>query len=199
VPVYWKQFRSSVSPEHVELRCETRYKFGLSGGLWFYLIKFSSMKSAEDVVNQFYTAFQNKDFQTMQSLYADSARFSDEVFVDLDSKEVRAMWEMLIRRGKDLQITFEILSSTSETAEARWIAHYSFSKSGNKVVNVIHACFQVKNGLIADHRDSFDFHRWASQALGISGKLLGWTSWMKRKVQRTARQGLQQFMTGITN
>ena len=157
------------------------------------------MKTATEVVQTFYTAFQNKDFATMQRLYADSARFSDEVFVDLNAAEVRAMWEMLVRRGKDLELTFEILSSDEETCHARWIAHYSFSKSGNRVVNKIDARFHVKNGLITDHLDTFDFHRWASQALGLPGKLLGWTSWMRRKVQRTAREGLRAFMTQQIN
>ena len=131
----------------------------------------------------------------MQKLYADDVRFSDEVFIDLAANEVRAMWEMLIRRGKDLELSYEILESDAETCLARWVARYSFSNSGNKVVNVIHARFHVKNGLITDHRDAFDFHRWAGQALGLYGKLLGWTSWMRRKVQRTAREGLSAFMT----
>jgi limonene-1,2-epoxide hydrolase len=160
-----------------------------------YLEKVCSMNTAAEVVQTFYTAFQDKDFATMQQLYADSARFSDEVFVGLNAAEVRAMWEMLIRRGKDLELTFEILSSDEETCHARWIAEYSFSKSGNRVVNEIDARFHVKSGLITDHKDSFDFHKWAGQALGFSGKLLGWTSWMKSKVQRSAREGLRAFMS----
>lgn len=135
----------------------------------------------------------------MQQLYADNARFTDEVFVDLNAAEVRAMWEMLIRRGKDLELTYEILDSDAETCHARWIARYSFSKSGNRVVNVIDARFHVKNGQITDHRDLFHFHRWAGQALGLSGKLLGWTPWMRRKVQRTAREGLESFMSQQQN
>ncbi|MFM9986600.1 MAG: nuclear transport factor 2 family protein [Flavobacteriales bacterium] len=152
------------------------------------------MNTAAEVVQTFYTAFQNKDYRAMQALYADEAQFSDEVFTNLTAPEVRAMWEMLIRRGKDLELTFEILSSDEETCHACWIAHYSFSKSGNRVVNKIDARFHVKNGLITEHNDSFDFHKWAGQALGFSGKLLGWTSWMKSKVQRSARESLKAFM-----
>ena len=36
-----------------------------------------------------------------------------------------------------------------------------------------------RDGLIVDHVDSFDFHRWAGQALGPSGRLLGGTSFLR--------------------
>lgn len=45
------------------------------------------MNANEQCINSFYTAFQNKDFKTMQQCYADNAVFTDEVFIDLDAKK----------------------------------------------------------------------------------------------------------------
>ena len=59
------------------------------------------------VIERFYRAFETKDFHTMQSLYHDQATFSDPVFADLNSREVKAMWQMLITASKDLKVTFK--------------------------------------------------------------------------------------------
>jgi hypothetical protein len=50
------------------------------------------------------------------------------------------------------------------------------------------------DGLIADHVDAFDFHRWARQALGTSGLLLGWTPLLRNAVRRRARAGLDDYL-----
>lgn len=130
----------------------------------------------------------------MQSFYAPQATFTDEVFVDLNSDEVKAMWQMLITRGKDLQITYGILKETDDFAEAEWTAHYTFSASGRKVTNVIHSRFHMEHGKIVSHRDSFDFYRWASQALGWKGVLLGHTKFLRNKVTQGAMASLHSFM-----
>ena len=55
------------------------------------------------------------------------------------------------------------------------------------------AAFRFRDGLIADHVDAFDFWRWARQALGPSGLLLGWTPMLRSKVRGQALAGLRQF------
>ena len=117
------------------------------------------MKTAEVVVNQFYTAFQRKNFKTMQELYYDNARFSDEVFVDLSAVEVRAMWEMLIKRGKDLRLQFSDIRADDKEGSAKWIANYTFSTGGRPVENHIAASFRFANGKIIEHTDNFNFYK----------------------------------------
>ena len=106
------------------------------------------MNANEQCINSFYTAFQNKDFKTMQQCYADNAVFTDEVFIDLDAKKVRAMWEMLIKGGKDLQLEFSDVKADEKEGSANWVATYTFSKTGKKVINKIHAKFIFENGKI---------------------------------------------------
>ena len=61
-------------------------------------------------------------------------------------------------------------------------------------MNDVHASFQFADGLIAEHEDRFDFHRWARQALGLPGLLLGWTPLLRSAVRRRARASLDEFL-----
>ena len=62
------------------------------------------------------------------------------------------------------------------------------------MLNDIHATFRFAGGLIAEHRDRFDLHRWARQALGPVGLLLGWTPLVQQSIRRKARAGLDAFI-----
>ncbi|MBK8699690.1 MAG: nuclear transport factor 2 family protein [Saprospiraceae bacterium] len=153
----------------------------------------------KNAITAFYNAFARKDFKTMQALYADDARFEDPVFRQLDAKEVRAMWEMLILRGKDLSIEFVDVLEAGEKGSAVWKATYSFSGTGRRVVNLIHARFIIRNGKIVEHTDQFGFYQWSRQAVGLVGLLLGWTSFFHRKVATKAKRSLVQFMASKEN
>lgn len=155
------------------------------------------MNTNEKIINQFYTAFQHKDYVTMQELYHNKASFSDPVFQNLKSPEVKAMWEMLITSGKDLQVTFGQVSANETTGTCRWEAWYTFSRTGRKVHNIIDASFEFREGKIFLHEDSFNFWRWSRQALGMSGFLLGWTSVIRNKVRDMARKSLRKFMNKV--
>lgn len=152
------------------------------------------MNENELLIEKFYTAFQAKDYATIQSCYSNHATFSDEVFVGLNPEQVRAMWEMLLKNGKDLKLEFKNIKADGSAGSAEWIAYYTFSKTGNKVINRITANFIFENGKIIQHTDQFDFYKWASQALGNTGVLLGWTSFLKNKVRTTAMKSLVDFI-----
>jgi ketosteroid isomerase-like protein len=149
---------------------------------------------SKNIIDAFYTAFAQKDWQTMQSYYHDDTTFSDEVFKNLNSKQVKAMWRMLCEGGKDLQLRYENVEASETQGKCRWIADYTFSQTGNKVNNIIDASFTFKDGKILAHHDVFDFYRWSRQALGFKGWLLGWTPFVKQKIQKVAMQRLQKFI-----
>lgn len=150
--------------------------------------------AADSIPSRFYTAFAARDWRTMGALYADDAHFSDPAFVDLYADEVRAMWQMLVTRGTDLRVEHQVLGESAGAAQVRWTARYTFSQTRRPVVNVITATIKLRDGRIVDHVDAFDFHRWARQALGLPGLLLGWTPFFQRQVQHKARAGLHQYM-----
>lgn len=153
------------------------------------------MNTNEQLIHHFYTSFQRKDIQAMQDCYAENAQFNDPVFTNLNATEVRSMWAMLVKNGKDMRLEFKNIKANDNGATAEWDAWYTFSKTGNKVHNQIKASFMIENGKIVRHTDHFNFYKWASQALGITGKLLGWTSFLRNKISSTARKNLETFMT----
>jgi ketosteroid isomerase-like protein len=152
------------------------------------------MNSNEQVINRFYTAFAQKDYKGMQACYADNVEFSDNAFPGLKGKQAWAMWHMLTIAGGDMVLTFSNVQANETTGSADWVATYTFSLTGNKVINRIHADFEFKDGKIICHTDTFDFWKWASQAFGLKGRLLGWTSFFKNKIQTVTRGRLQSFI-----
>ena len=149
----------------------------------------------EETINKFYGAFQKLDYATMQSCYSDDAVFSDPVFGLLDANETRAMWEMLCTRAKDFSLVYgNIKLLDEEYTTCNWTANYLFSKTGRRVENKITAHMKFKDGLIAEHSDAFDIYRWSRQAMGITGWLFGWSSFVRKRIQLQARVGLQKFM-----
>lgn len=130
----------------------------------------------------------------MQACYAEDATFSDSVFKNLNSQEVKSMWEMLCKRGKDFSLEYKDVKVDGDKGSAIWDASYTFSSTGNHVDNHIQASFVFRDGLIVKHVDDFDFHTWAGQALGLTGKLLGWTGYLQKKVSAKGKAGLLEFM-----
>ncbi len=153
------------------------------------------MPTNEEVITRFYSAFQKLDHQTMNSCYSNEIVFSDPVFGLLRGEEAKSMWEMLCKNARDFSLTFtNIQLLDEEYATCNWVATYTFSKTGNKVVNKIKAFMKLKDGKILEHSDAFRLSTWIGQALGWKGKLFGWMNWMKRKVQKSARKNLINFI-----
>lgn len=146
------------------------------------------------LIERFYAAFQRRDAAAMAACYHAEIHFSDEVFPDLRGPQAGAMWAMLCARGKDLRVAPSAITADHARGSARWDAWYTFSGSGRTVHNIIHAEFGFRDGLIVRHRDRFDFWRWARQALGPAGVLLGWTPLLRGKVRATAAKSLDAWM-----
>lgn len=109
------------------------------------------------------------------------------------------MWQMLISRGKELKIEFgQIAQQDEERVTAVWQASYLFTATGKKVVNNVSSSFVVKDGRIVNQIDEFDFKKWAKQAFGFGGWLLGGTRNFKEKVGEQARKNLAAFMKKIS-
>jgi hypothetical protein len=149
-------------------------------------------------VERLYAAFARLDGEAMAACYASDARFADEVFTLQGQAQVGGMWRMLcesVKSSDAARAAWRIEASNLTDRSAHWEAHYLFSATGRRVHNVIDAEFTFDaQGLIATHRDRFDFARWARQALGLPGWLLGWSPWLRRKVQTQAAGNLQRFL-----
>jgi ketosteroid isomerase-like protein len=143
------------------------------------------------VIRELYEALDRHDGETMARQYAPNGRFKDPAFGELSGAEAGDMWRMLTGRSEDLRVNLAEHSADGDSGTAHWIATYTFS-TGRPVVNDIHARFRFRDGLILDHEDSFSLWRWARQALGPPGLILGLPP-MNLLVRRRARGELTQF------
>ena len=144
------------------------------------------------LIEKFYKAFAKRDGKAMAACYADDATFKDPVFT-LEGWRIGAMWRMLCERGKDLKVKFSNVRGDDGGGSAHWNATYTFSVSGRKVQNSIDATFEIRDGLIVHHEDRFDLHAWATQALGMKGRLLGGTPMMKKRIRAAAKKALDEY------
>lgn len=86
-----------------------------------------------NTIQKFYTAFSEKDWQTMQACYHHEVTFEDPAFGKLHGDEAKKMWRMLCEQGKDLKIEFSEIVLDENVGSAHWEAWYTFSKTKKKV------------------------------------------------------------------
>lgn len=150
---------------------------------------------SDELVNTFYSALAAGDGDTMANCYHPDAVFEDPAFGELSAKDAGDMWRMLCSTATDLRLTHTIRESTTDAAVANWVAEYTFSATGRPVRNDVTARMRFRDGKIIDHRDHFDFWKWSAQALGLPGRLLGWTPFLKTKVRKTTTANLAAFQS----
>ncbi len=152
------------------------------------------MHPNEAVIARFYDAFARHDAAGMVACYHPDVTFSDNVFGDLQGPRAGAMWQMLAERGKDLEVSVRDIHADESGGSAHWDARYTYTGTGRKVLNRVDARFEFQAGQIIVHRDRFNLWRWAAQALGPSGRLLGWTPFMRRAIQSNAQLTLDRYL-----
>jgi len=148
-----------------------------------------------DIIKKFYDSFARADAEGMVSCYDANIQFTDPAFGPLKGDDAANMWRMLVAVSKgNLKITFGNMKTDDKTGSANWTAEYIFSQTGRKVINHVSAHFEFKDGKIIRHTDKFNFWKWTRQALGWKGYLLGWTSFMQKKVQENANRSLRDYV-----
>ncbi len=135
-------------------------------------------------LTRFYDAFARRDGEAMAATYAADATFEDPVF-RLSGPDIGKMWISLTRSAVDFSVQFTVAKAGPGTGVVEWTARYLFGGK-RPVVNVIVSEIEMRDGLIVRQKDTFDFSRWAAQALGLPGLLFGRTEWLRRSVSRSA-------------
>ncbi len=149
----------------------------------------------EDLIEKFYQSFANLDAEGMAACYHQDIVFEDPAFGELNGEHAGNMWRMLCasQKGKGFVVKHFAVVADDKNGTAEWEAWYTFSKTGRKVHNKISAQFEFSDGKIIKHVDSFDLRKWAKQALGFKGILLGGTNFFKKKLQAQTNSMLRKF------
>lgn len=158
------------------------------------------MKPTEQVAITYFEGFKNKNPEQMNALYKPEVDgiFNDPIFQNLSTKEVQAMWSMLLRGSKDLTSTYEIVSVTDNSATVDWVAYYTYSATGRKVTNRVRSVMQIENGLIVKQNDTFDLCAWTGQALPpVVAQVFCWVPGVTiRKLARKTLDGYIEKQAG---
>lgn len=151
-----------------------------------------------DLIQRFYSYFAEKNLEGMLACYHDEIVFEDPAFGRLEGDRARSMWQMLLpSKNANLSITFEGIVADENVGKAQWMAKYLYGPHKRKVTNQVTATFAFKGGKIIRHTDRFSVWKWSRQALGAAGYLLGWTPFLKRRVQQMANRQLDLFLGNI--
>lgn len=150
----------------------------------------------EATIVRLYEALHRHDGDAAAACYTDDAVFEDPAFGRLEEGRVRDMWRMLTARSPDLAVELLDHGADGDRGWARWRARYTFTQTGSPVVNEVDARFRFAGDLIAEHVDSFPLRRWAGQALGRKGTVLGAVGLLGPVVRRQARSGLDAHVAG---
>ncbi|MEO1033679.1 MAG: nuclear transport factor 2 family protein [Bacteroidota bacterium] len=150
----------------------------------------------KNLITTFYEAFNNLDAETMCSCYHEDIVLEDPAFGVLKGDKAKLMWQMLCdsQKGKNFKVVASNIKADSHKGSAHWEAFYNFSRTGRKVHNKIDAQFEFKDGLIISHKDRFNLHRWARQALGFKGLLFGGMGFFKSKLNRQTNHVLEKYI-----
>ncbi len=153
----------------------------------------------KNVILQFYEAFRKLDAEAMAECYHPDVTFEDPAFGVLKGEHASNMWRMLCKTqtGKDFLVVFSGIEEDEEKGKAHWEAHYTFSQTGRRVHNIIEASFLLKDGKIIQHTDHFPLYRWARQAMGFSGFLIGWSGFFKKKLNAKTAGLLAKFEASL--
>ncbi len=153
------------------------------------------MNNDERLIERFFTAFQKLDAKGMNACYSNDIVFYDPMFELLRGDEAKAMWEMLCKNATDFSLQHDSIKNLDDGYYAcNWTASYTFSKTGRRVVNMCKAHMKIENGLIIEHSDGWSLLKWCAQAIGITGKLLGWAGFFRRRLKNTAKRNLMLYI-----
>jgi len=151
-------------------------------------------------IKDFYQAFNELDAERMIAHYHENIIFEDPAFGELQGDHACNMWRMLCmsqqKTGNPFEVKVSEIQMEGDSGSARWDAHYTFSQTGRKVHNIIYAQFKFQDGKIIEHRDRFHTWRWARQALGVKGLLLGWAPFFRKGLQQQTNRMLRRFEEG---
>ena len=150
----------------------------------------------EEVVREFFLAYQQHAYPRMRALLSPSrdVHFEDFAF-DICEEQVFAMWQWFCTRPEPVKVPwFGNIRASGNAVTAEYLVDYAYGEGNGRVNYVIKSRFELKDGLIVDHRDDGDIRVWSLQALGQLASLFSWTPIFKWFIRWQAAKKLKAFM-----
>lgn len=146
-----------------------------------------------EIVESFYKAFQQKNAQAMNAVLAENVCFEDPAFGKLKGEDVKYMWQFLTENAENFSLEYKVSEVKKNKLTAQWTSKYTFSATGNEVINEVASVFELKDGKIVSHKDDFDLKKWVKQALGSAAGIFGGSFLVKNAVQKQSNNYLRKY------
>lgn len=151
--------------------------------------------SNQDLLLKFYHSFSLGKAEDMISCYHDDIEFEDPAFGKLKGERAKNMWRMLLsNKDADLRVEYNNIKANDSNGKVSWKADYFYGQFKRPITNHVEATFEFKDGKIIKHKDDFDLWNWTMQSLGMIGYVLGWSSYMKNKINTKTSRLLTEYM-----
>ena len=152
----------------------------------------------QELIRCFYTAFANRDVETMLSYYHENVVYEDVGFGIQKEENAKAVWLYLMENSdKNAVITFSNIQADNLSGSVKWNANYKFNN--RKIENHISATFHFRNGKIIYHKDDYSLWKWSQQAFGIVGYLIGWSLLFQWLIRWQMRRFLKNFIENLSD
>lgn len=153
------------------------------------------MDVKQELVASFYGAFSRLDYEQMMDCYADDIIYNDPLVGLIERGEVKAYWKMICANAKALSLkTYDFEEIDDEYVTSRYQVEYYLEATGKKVRYAAKSFMRIAEGKIVEHSDGFRLSTFLGNTYGLAGQLLGWTGYLKKKVQHRYRLLLDQYL-----
>lgn len=117
-------------------------------------------------LRRLYDGLKRRDHGAMAACYTSDATFEDIAFRLKGQDRIHAMWRMICEPDVNIEAEYEVLAADDRSGRVALVDTYTFTTTGNRVVNRIESRFDFHEGRISRHHDVCDPRRWADQAFG---------------------------------
>jgi hypothetical protein len=120
-------------------------------------VKLAKIRNNINLVQKFFSCYQNHDFQGMHHCLAENIKFSDFAY-DIQGVQVKAMWHLFcisyLTRTNPVNVPeFEIGQATEDTVSAKYRVSYVYEDK--PVDYFIEADFKIQDNKIVEQKDKF--------------------------------------------
>lgn len=149
------------------------------------------MHPHEALVRRFFERLAARDAPGAAACYHADIFYSDPLFPRLRGAAAGELWRMRLEALESLEIRLEEAQGDADGAHAVWSLLYA---QGPRTVAVrVRSMFGFRDGRISRHDDHFSFWRWAAQAYGARGAMLGWFGPFRWAVRRRLGRAFERF------
>jgi hypothetical protein len=151
----------------------------------------------EQLVRDFFLAYQQHSYPRMHALLSREVHFSDFAF-DIEGHRVFAMWQWFCLPDKNRAPVsvpwFGDIGADGDGITARYRVAYTYGAARRPVDYEIRSRFLIRDQLIIDHHDEGDIRAWSRQAIGELPSRFSRTPLFNWFIRHQAQKKLDAFI-----